>query len=174
MLFRSALVWTLAPPRAETLLAADETTFLRELRAAFGGRLGEFTAVTHRASYPLLLKVQGEPLAGVIPIGNAAQTLHPVAGQGFNLGLRDAWELARMIQTTDVHALDGAQLARSFYRRRRIDRGAVVAATHGLVQLFSNDMPLLKAARGAGMTLLGALTPAKQFVARRMMLGTRG
>jgi 2-octaprenyl-6-methoxyphenol hydroxylase len=79
-----------------------------------------------------------------------------------------------MIQTTDVHALDGAQLARSFYRRRRIDRGAVVAATHGLVQLFSNDLPLLKAARGAGMTLLGALTPAKQFVARRMMLGTRG
>jgi 2-octaprenyl-6-methoxyphenol hydroxylase len=169
-----ALVWTLAPPRAEALLAAEKATFLRELRAAFGGRLGDFTAVTHRASYPLSLKVYGEPLAGVIPIGNAAQTLHPVAGQGFNLGLRDAWELARLIRATDVHALNGAELARSFHRRRRIDRGAVVAATHGLVQLFANDMPLLEAARGAGMTLLGALTPAKQFVARRMMLGTRG
>lgn len=170
----SALVWTLPPARAEALRAADDAAFLRELRAAFGGRLGEFTSVQHRACYPLALKVHAQSTAGVIPIGNAAQTLHPVAGQGFNLGLRDAWELARLIKATDAHALGGAQLAHEFHRRRRMDRGAVVAATHGLVQLFSNDLPVLEAARGAGLTLLGALAPAKNFLARRMMLGVRG
>ena len=177
-----ALVWTLAPARAAELKDADTKIFLTALHEAFGGRLGDFTAVTQRAGYPLTLRyttnaaVPGVP--GVLTIGNAAQTLHPVAGQGFNLGLRDAWELARLLRAIPAQALANhdttRDVTRSYRARRRFDRTATVAATHGLVRLFSNDFFPLNALRGAGMTLLGSLAPARDLLARRMIFGTRG
>ncbi len=172
-----ALVWTLKPARAEALRDADSATFLAALREAFGGRLGEFTGVTRRACYPLTLRYATQNLApGIVTIGNAAQTLHPVAGQGFNLGLRDAWELAQILRTTPVLDLNhsNSERLRQFCANRRIDRYATIAATHGLVQLFSNDYFPLRAARGAGMTLLSAIAPARNFLARRMIFGARG
>ncbi len=176
-----ALVWTLKPARAEELREADTATFLAALREAFGSRLGEFTGVTRRACFPLTLRYAAQEHApGIVTIGNAAQTLHPVAGQGFNLGLRDAWELARILRTMPVRELnhgDSEHLRQVLHRYgagRRIDRYATIAATHGLVQLFSNDYFPLRAARGAGMALLGALAPARNFLARRMIFGARG
>ena len=173
-----ALVWTLKPARAEALKDADEKTFLVALRVSFGSRLGDFTAVTQRACYPLTLRYSTNTNAsGVITIGNAAQTLHPVAGQGFNLGLRDAWELAQILCRLSPQALTNPEsnaALRGYRAARRIDRRATIAATHGLVRLFSNDFFAASAARGVGMTLLGCIAPARNVVARRMIFGVHG
>jgi 2-octaprenyl-6-methoxyphenol hydroxylase len=169
-----ALVWTLTPARAEILKDADSKIFLAALRASFGGRLGDFKTVAQRACYPLALRYATNVTPGVVTIGNAAQTLHPVAGQGFNLGLRDAWELAQILRTNSVHSLNDNTALRGYLAGRRIDRNATIAATHGLVRLFSNDFFPLSAARGAGMTLLGCMAPVRNFVARRMIFGARG
>lgn len=171
-----ALVWTLKPERAEALLHADDATFLAALRESFGGRLGEFTGVSRRAAYPLSLRQAAahNGMAGVVAIGNAAQTLHPVAGQGFNLGLRDAWELARLLRTIPVQSPNACETWSRYRAERRIDRTATIAATHGLVRLFSNDFFPLRAARGIGLTLVGSVAPARDFFARRMIFGARG
>ena len=169
-----ALVWTVPLQRTATLMALDDGKFLRELGAAFGMRVGEFTRVTQRRDYPLHLRYHTQPPAqGVIAIGNASQTLHPVAGQGFNLGLRDAWELAQLIRkhTRTQPQLNAAELARHFHAQRRVDRGLTIATTHGLVRLFSND--LLPALRSAGLTLLAATPPLKKIFAERMTFGLR-
>ncbi len=169
-----SLVWTLPSARAEELKDAGTKPFLAALREAFGGRLGDFIRVTQRACYPLTLRYTANAAPGVVTIGNAAQTLHPVAGQGFNLGLRDAWELAQLLRTTPVQTLSDNETLRHYRGSRRMDRGASVAATHGLVRLFSNDFMPLNAARGVGMTLLGCIAPARNFLARRMIFGARG
>lgn len=169
-----ALVWTTTPTRAQNLCELDAAKFLAELRDEFGARVGEFSTVSGRASYPLRLRRSPRvPLDHTVLIGNAAQTLHPVAGQGFNLGLRDAWELAE-------HALTGAAAPGSkawlqgYLARRNMDRGGGIGITHTLVQLFSNDLLPLRIARGAGLTLLGCVPPLKNFLVRRMTFGARG
>lgn len=170
-----ALVWTLTPEQAQAMQVADDATFLAALRSAFGGRLGNFTAVRDRAVYPLALRrgvASGHER--VVAIGNAAQTLHPVAGQGFNLGLRDAWELAQALWTVAPAQLGAPDTLRGFHAARRLDRQATVSVTHGLVQLFSNDYFALGALRGAGMMLLGSVPPLRDFLARRMIFGARG
>lgn len=170
-----ALVWMLTPQRAAALQSADAGAFLAALREAFGGRLGDFTAVEQRADFPLALRYAADSAAaGVITIGNAAQTLHPVAGQGFNLGLRDAWELACLLRTNPVQTMAYRDTVRRYSAGRRIDRYATIAATHGLVRLFSNDFFPLSVARGTGMTLLGCVAPVRDFLARRMIFGARG
>jgi 2-octaprenyl-6-methoxyphenol hydroxylase len=106
-----------------------------------------------------------------VVIGNAAQALHPVAGQGFNLGLRDAWELAMEIQRRGAH---DESLFEAYRGRRRLDRASGIAFSDALIRIFSNDFLPLGVARGAGLTLLDCLPTAKNFVVRRMIFGTRG
>lgn len=170
-----ALVWTVAADRVEALCRLPDDGFLEALSAAFGGRLGRFKRVSERAAYPLGMRyATGTLISRAVLIGNAAQTLHPVAGQGFNLGLRDAWELAEILRRVPREQVaDDAVLAR-YRKRRRLDRGGGIAFTHALVRLFSNDNAPLRAARGAGLALLGCLPPVKDFVARRMTFGARG
>ena len=112
----------------------------------------------------------------VVPggFGNAAQTLHPVAGQGFNLGLRDAYELGTEIVRCDRDAIGGPAMLLAYSERRRLDRGGSLRFTDSLVRLFSNDIMPLKLARGIGLTLLGCMPAARNFVARRMIFGARG
>ena len=171
-----ALVWTTAPERAQQLCAVEPAAFLDELQTEFGGRAGHFTGVSGRAAYPLRLRqARHGDSAGVVRIGNAAQTLHPVAGQGFNLGLRDAWELGEhIIATKEADAPGSSAWLETYRARRRLDRRGSTGFTHALVQLFSNDLPPLRAARGLGLTLLGSLPPLKDFVVRRMTFGARG
>lgn len=172
---RLALVWSIRPSRARELCAMPEREFLRELQRAFGQRLGAFEAAGQRVSHPLALKVTGAvQLSRVVVLGNAAQTLHPVAGQGFNLGLRDAWELADIIRAVAIEEIGGAAMLAAFAARRRIDRGGGIWFTDTLVRLFSNDFGPLRLARGLGLALLGAVPPAKDFVVRRMTFGARG
>lgn len=169
-----ALVWTTSPQHAQLLCELDAQQFLTELRSEFGSRVGDFTAVSERASYPLRLRRAPRTApAHTVLIGNAAQTLHPVAGQGFNLGLRDAWELAGHA-VNDATAPGSADWLKAYYARRDVDRSGGIGITHALVQLFSNDLPPLRIARGLGLTLLGCVPPLKNFLVRRMTFGSRG
>jgi 2-octaprenyl-6-methoxyphenol hydroxylase len=170
-----ALVWTTTPEHAQQLCALTETGFLAQLQESFGNRLGLFKGAGSRAWYPLALKVAArvtEPRTVVL--GNAAQTLHPVAGQGLNLGLRDAWELAAVLRDCDRAEIGGPAQIRAYAARRRLDRGGGILFTDTLVRLFSNDFTLLRLARGLGLAALGAVPPAKDFVVRRMTFGARG
>jgi len=170
-----ALVWTTTPQHAQLLCELSEAAFLERLQSAFGNRLGTFSQPGARSRYPLALKVTdriAEPR--IVALGNAAQTLHPVAGQGLNLGLRDAWELAATVRGCDRGEIGGAAHLGVYQARRRLDRRGVIGFTDGLVRLFSNDFAPLRLARGLGLTALGALPPVKDFVVRRMTFGTRG
>jgi 2-octaprenyl-6-methoxyphenol hydroxylase len=169
-----ALVWTTAPARARQLCDQEPAAFLAGLQKEFGSRAGGFKSVSGRATYPLRLRrAPRAPMAHAVLIGNAAQTLHPVAGQGFNLGLRDAWELAAHAREATV-ATGSADWLRGYQARRQLDRGAGIGITHALVRIFSNEVPPLRIARGAGLTLLGCLPPLKNFLIRRMTFGARG
>jgi 2-octaprenyl-6-methoxyphenol hydroxylase len=108
-----------------------------------------------------------------VVLGNAAQTLHPVAGQGFNVGLRDAFELAQAIIDTPRDALGDAPMLERHARGRRADRWAGIAFTHGLVNLFGNDRAVVRWPRGLALTLLDALPPAKRAFTRAMLFGLR-
>jgi 2-octaprenyl-6-methoxyphenol hydroxylase len=170
-----ALLWTTTPEQAQQLCDLPEAAFLERLQAAFGGRLGSFTAAGTRARYPLSLKVEHRGAGPrLLAVGNAAQTLHPVAGQGLNLGLRDAWELAATLRDYRGNEIGGPAHLAAYRRRRRLDRSGGIAFTDALVRLFSNDIAPLRLARGLGLALLGAAPPAKQFLVRRMTFGTRG
>lgn len=170
-----ALVWTTTPAHADALCGAEAAHFLDALQSEFGSRAGTFTAVTARARYPLRLRRTRLPVQDhVVRIGNAAQSLHPVAGQGFNLGLRDAWELGEQLLADHGAAIGSSASLASYRARRRVDRGGGVAFTHSLVQLFSNDVLPLRLARGTGLALLGCIPPLKNFVVRRMTFGARG
>jgi len=172
---RLALVWTTNPERAQQLCEMPESGFLEQLQYAFGGRLGSFSHAGARSSYPLALKVAdrtAEPR--VVALGNAAQTLHPVAGQGLNLGLRDAWELAESITGRDKVEIGGSAHLKAYRARRRLDRRGGIGVTDALVRLFSNDIAPLRLARGLGLAALGAVPPARDFLVRRMTFGSRG
>ena len=170
-----ALVWTETPEIAQELYTLDEHAFLQRLHAHFGDRQGDFIRVGNRGVFPLKLARTRPVIAEHLAvIGNAAQTLHPVAGQGFNLGLRDAWELAGIVCGTSRHALGGSAMLHRYASRRAPDTGGGILFTDFLVRTFSNDLPGLAPLRGAGLTLLELLAPAKQFVTSKMSFGTRG
>ncbi len=161
-----ALVWVEAPARAAELAGLPDSQFLTALQDAFGWRAGRFTAVADRAAWPLALRTaQPRAREGVVLLGNAAQTLHPVAGQGLNLGLRDAHQAVEMLRD------EGAGGLARFQARRRGDRAATIGFTDGLVRLFTADWPLLPVLRGAGLTALDLAAPLRGGFARTVSLG---
>ena len=170
------LVWTAPHALAQDMLAWDETKFLGELQRHFGDRVGEFLSVSQRTCFPLGLKraPQQSPMPHTILLGNAAQTMHPVAGQGFNMGLRDAWELAQEILDATPQELGTPAMLAAYRSQRRTDREGGIHFTDGLVRLFSNDLPLVSAGRAAALSALDCLPFAKRFVAKRMMFGANG
>jgi 2-octaprenyl-6-methoxyphenol hydroxylase len=170
------LVWTAPHQAAQDMLAWEDAKFLRELHQHFGDRVGEFLSVGKRTCFPLVLRraPQQSPMPHVVLLGNAAQTMHPVAGQGFNMGLRDAWELAREILDANPEQLGTEAMLAAYRSDRRTDREAGIQFTDGLVRLFSNDLPLVSAGRAAALTALDCLPFVKKFVAKRMMFGANG
>ncbi|OJW94647.1 FAD-dependent monooxygenase [Thiobacillus sp. 65-1402] len=170
-----ALVWTARNADAQRIAALPDDAFLAALYRHFGGRQGLFLHASPRKTFPLKLAWTGsEAAARVVRIGNAAQTLHPVAGQGFNIGLRDAWELASLCGDTPADAIGDAAMLAAYARGRRLDVLGGVGFTDFLVRVFSNDSAPLRHARGLGLLALEALPPLKAFVARRMMFGAHG
>ena len=170
------IVWTAPHQRVAEMLTWDDEKFLSELHQHFGDRVGEFLTAGTRSSFPLGLKRAPEqsPMPHTVLLGNAAQTMHPVAGQGFNLGLRDAWDLAQQILDADPQLLGTEALLSAYRKQRMLDREAGIRFTDTLVRLFSNDLSLLSTARAASLSALDCLPFAKRFVAKRMMFGANG
>lgn len=170
---RCSLVWTVASDRVDEILALDDAAFLARLQQRFGYRLGRFQKVGARACYPL---VNSQALEQVRPrfvlIGNAAHTLHPVAGQGFNLGLRDVTVLADVLMAaiTRGHDLGDEQaVLRRYAEWRQRDQREIIGFTDGLVHLFSNPFAPVALARDAGLMALDLCPPLKHAFARHAM-----
>ncbi len=166
------VVWTLAPEAAERVLALSDKDYLAALQGEFGWRIGRLLSVGKRNAYPLRLS-RAETLTGqrVVLIGNAAQGLHPVAGQGFNLGLRDAATLAEVL--AEVVRRDGSradvgspEVLREFVSRRTADRDGVTRFTDGLVKLFGDTRPGVPLLRDLGLLLFDLSPTAKQALSR--------
>lgn len=170
-----ALVWTASAEESGRLAALPEAAFLAELHRHFGDRVGRFQEVSGCAVFPLRL-VTLRPVVGprLAVIGNAAQTLHPVAGQGFNLGLRDAWQLGLIARTTPAERVGSEPMLNRYRKERRLDTGGGIFFTDFLVRAFSNDFAGWGTARGAGLAMLDMLSPARHFVARKMSFGAKG
>jgi len=149
----------------------DDAAFLALLQQRFGTR-HRFSAPTPRVAYPLGLRYRPQPVGErQVWLGNAAQTLHPVAGQGFNLALRDIWELA---QQAGAAADPGApEVLADYARGRQADRRGAIGFTDLLIDGFASDFAPLKHARGAGLLALDLLPPLRAFVAKRMIYGAR-
>ena len=166
---RATIVWTLPPDQAETVMALDDSAFLAEFQLAFGYRLGLFRKVGRRAGYPLSLVQATAWHAGRVTLaGNAAHGIHPVAGQGFNLGLRDAAALAELVARRPADPGDAA-LLEEYAEWREADRARTVRDTDSLVQVFTSELPTLRAGRRLGLVGMDLLPPARALVARRGM-----
>ena len=164
-----SVVFTLPPDKADAVLALDDDAFTAALQTQFGQRM-TFGNPGPRSRFPLALRMRETLVKGSEAwIGNTAQTLHPVSGQGFNLGLRDAWQLAEILLEKGV---DRGSLA-SYAASRRLDRHGSALFTDQIVRAFSNDFGPLKLARGLGLLALDLFPPARHFVAKRMIWGAR-
>lgn len=165
-----ALVWCVHPETASHLYALSDTAFLAELERAFGSRLGRFTSASPRVTYPLGLNASPATTARTVAIGNAAQTLHPVAGQGLNLGLRDAAVLARFLCQDR-----SAETLQRFVLTRQNDRSMTIRLTDTMARIFSNapDGAPSQAMLGMSLGILDTLGPVKRLLAEQMMFGRR-
>ena len=160
------VIWACRPQHASELLALDDAGYLARLQAQFGWRAGRFVRAGRRGSYPLkLTRACATVATRAVLIGNAAQALHPVAGQGFNLGLRDAAMLAEVIANAQGDA-GAAQLLRRFEQWRAQDRSGVVHFTDALVKLFADSRPGVGLLRNLGLLMFDLVPPAKSALAR--------
>ncbi len=169
---RCALVWTVPDARREEVLALDDEAFLRQVQERFGWRLGRLGRVGRRSAYPLSQTwVRDSVKPRAVLVGNAAHTLHPVAGQGFNLGIRDLAVLAEVVlQAVEEGADPGSEaVLRRYEQWRRRDRRNVALATDTLVRLFSNRWPPLRLGRNLGLLGLELCPPARHAIARAAM-----
>ncbi|WP_301101786.1 FAD-dependent monooxygenase [Propionivibrio sp.] len=168
-----SVVFTAPADKAARLLAYSDEAFLAALREQFGKRL-DFVSCGPRSGFPLALRVRSQiTRPRQVWIGNCAQTLHPVSGQGFNLGLRDAIELATALLDHGPDDAGNTTALAAYARGRRIDRRYSMAFTDSIVRLFSNDLAPLRCARGLGLLALDLYPPLRHFVAKRMIWGAR-
>jgi len=169
---RCSLVWTLTPELANEMMALNDDDFKKALEQAFGSWLGEVTQVGKRYSYPLvLMQAERQTYHRMALVGNASHTIHPIAGQGFNLGLRDVQTMTSLIK----QALDQEQdigsfsLLNQYQVQRQQDQKEVITLTDSLVTLFSNELPPLVLGRTIGLKVLNYLTPLKQTLVKKTM-----
>ena len=173
---RCGLVWTARDADVAGILALDDQAFLARLQERFGFRLGRFMEVGARSHYPLELRLtQTQVVHRVALIGNAAHTVHPIAGQGFNLGIRDVAALADVLIDAYTTGRDIGSLGvlDTYEEARASDQRTVAMATDGLARLFINPLAPLRVARNLAMVAVDALPPLKHLLARRAM-GLRG
>ena len=166
---RCTLVLTLTKEAAQSAMAWSDLEFLAEVQRRFGFRLGRFLKVGRRVHYPLFLTRATRTSSGrCVIIGNAAQGLHPVAGMGFNLGLRDVASLAELIAERAGQEVDPGSpaLLAEYDAWRAADRGGVIAFTDGLVRMFSNPLGSVRRLRNLGLLAFDLLPPAKAALSR--------
>lgn len=169
---QSALVWTRSPEQADSLLTASEADFIAELQSCFGYRLGALKLASSRRAFPLsLIRAERMIAERAVLIGNAVHQLHPVAGQGFNLGIRDAAKLAEMLLATwhNKEDLGSAKLLADYARQRQRDHDKTIGFTNQLVHIFCNEWLPVAALRNTGLTLLDHLPKLKQLLTSHAM-----
>jgi 2-octaprenyl-6-methoxyphenol hydroxylase len=160
-----ALIWTFPSTGIAEALSASDSQLLAQLQAAFGYRLGRFLHIGKRQAYPLQLVVAQEQVRpNLVLQGNAAHFLHPVAGQGFNLSLRDGLRLAQVLAEGHQRgqALGDVRLLHHYWQQQQADQRATIALSHGFNRVFSGSQPLLRTARNLGMLALEVLPPLRQ------------
>ncbi len=158
---RASLVWALEAPQAQSLIQCDDAVFLKKLQEHFGYRLGRLIQVGPRTSYPLQQAIMPQTIAWpLVFIGNAAHTLHPVAGQGFNLGLRDS---AALVDCIHDQGFNSAMLT-CYQQQRALDQTIISKATDGLVRLFDHSALGLSVLRGLGLLTFDNSTVAQNIV----------
>lgn len=169
---RSALVWTLPEEQADSVLALPDASFLAALQQAFGYRLGGLTRVGRRHAYPLsLIEAKEQVRPHLVVLGNAAHSLHPIAGQGFNLSLRDTLALADCLLAAARRgdAPGDLSVLQAYQQQQAQDQQLTVAFSDRLTRLFSNRQPALMLGRNLGLLGLDLLPPVKHVLARQAM-----
>ncbi|SDG64072.1 2-octaprenyl-6-methoxyphenol hydroxylase [Vibrio xiamenensis] len=166
---RMSLVWCLPPEQAKAVKSMPDEQFIEHLQQRFGWRLGKIEKVGQRASYPLILRYRPQNISHRFAIvGNAAQTLHPIAGQGFNLGIRDVASLAQEI--ADSQGDPGSYVMLNRFRlRREQDRQATITLTSALVHVFSNDYLSLRIGRNLGLMAMNGISAVKAPLLQRTL-----
>ena len=165
---RCSLIWTVKTGDELEINKLDDAAFLARLQNEFGYRLGRFTQVGKRGHFPLKLTQTDQPIQDrIVFVGNAAHNLHPIAGQGFNLGLRDVIALADVL--IDAKDCGDARHLHDYQQWQQRDQENVIKATNALVRLFSNDNVVLGHGRSAGLIALDLLPPAKHWLAHKSM-----
>ena len=168
---RCGFIWMNPTESAEINLALDDQAFTDKLQAAFGFRLGHIKAISKRFSYPLALLMSEQRVQQrVVLIGNAAQTLHPIAGQGLNLALRDIAELVEMLGENDLNSIDEKLI--DYENKRQPDIEKTVRFTDRLNFLFNADYPVLKQSRGLGLAMLGAIPVLEERIVKQNLGAT--
>ena len=165
-----ALVWCMRPETAQRLMGRSDADFLAALEQAFGTRVGRFLHLSQRSTYPLGLNADPAATHRTVAIGNAAQTLHPVAGQGLNLGMRDAAVLARLLTRDPAPAM-----LQRFLRERRSDRSVTIRLTDTMARIFASapDGAVSQTLLGLSLGLVDTVAPARRLLAEQMMFGQR-
>lgn len=172
-----SLVWTGKKEYITPLLTLNDADFLAQFHQQFGDRVGRFLSVEKRMSFPLKMSqlkaadAQEAEMAHLVVIGNAAQTMHPVAGQGFNVGLRDAESLAQCIANSPTATLGSSEMLTAYRAGRKADTKGGLLFTDFLVNVFSNDMIGISGLRGAGLGLLDVVKPVKKMLVGKMSFG---
>jgi 2-octaprenyl-6-methoxyphenol hydroxylase len=174
------LVWCGSPVSSKARLALSEIDFLQSLQTEFGSRIGQFLKIQDRRLYELGLNYRKEITQGnEVWIGNAAQTLHPVAGQGLNLGLRDAYLLSEKLSTLFSKSEDQKSTAaievtlQDYALSRKADRTATIGLTDFMARIFTSNLLPVVIGRGLALSALQWLPPVKTALARQMMFGRR-
>ncbi|CAA9889397.1 2-polyprenyl-6-methoxyphenol 4-hydroxylase [Candidatus Methylobacter favarea] len=167
-----AVVWTRTNEDAGGLISGGEADFLAELQQCFGYKLGELSMAAPRCAFPVSLIRAMKMVSGrAVIVGNAVHQLHPVAGQGFNLGLRDVAQLAEMLikKHEEDKDIGAAEFLRAYAESRQKDHDRVIGFTDALVRIFSNDWLALAAARNIGLAIFDQVAVAKSLLARNAM-----
>ncbi len=167
-----SVVWTRTREEAQTLMAIDETAFIQQLQQCFGYFAGELSLTAPRRAFPLtLIRAEQMQSGRVVIVGNAVHQLHPVAGQGFNLGMRDVAQLAEMLikQLRMGDDIGDPMLLEQYARQRQKDHDKTIGFTDNLIKIFSNDLLPVSAPRSIGLAVLDHLPPAKSLLAKHAM-----
>lgn len=166
-----AVVWTRTTEEAKSLMLGNEADFIEQLQQCFGWRLGGLELSAARRAFPLsLIRAEAMISKRAVIIGNAAHQLHPVAGQGFNLGLRDVIVLAEMVQKqNEIGDIGATEFLKRYAKLRQSDQSRTIQFTDSVVRLFSNEWLALAAVRNVGLALLDVLPFAKTVLSRHAM-----
>ena len=166
---RCSLIWTVKTGDETAINELDDDAFLARLQTEFGYRLGKLTQVGRRSHYPLKLTQTDQPIQDrIVFVGNAAHNLHPIAGQGFNLGLRDVIALADVL-IDEVQDCGAPKHLHDYQQWQQRDQDHVIKATNLLVRLFSNDNSLIGHGRSVGLIALDLMPPVKHWLAKKSM-----